>query len=100
MLGHREQSADEYLQILRRRKWWVIIPAVVGPLIAFCVSLYLPNRYISKTVVLVEHQKVPDFYVTPVVTEMINARLATMQEQILSRSRLQPIIDRFGLYRE
>ena len=100
MLGHREQSVDEYISILRRRKWWIIIPALVFPILAVGVSLKLPNRYVSKTVVLVEHQKVPDSYVTPVVTEVINARLATMQEQILSRTRLQPIIERFGLYRE
>ncbi len=100
MLGHREQSIDEYISILRRRKWWIIIPALVVPILAVGVSLKLSNRFVSKTVVLVEHQKVPDFYVTPVVTDAINARLATMQEQILSRTRLQPIIERFGLYRE
>ena len=100
MLGHREQSIDEYISIVRRRKWWIIIPALVFPILAVGVSLKLPNRYVSQTLVLVEHQKVPDSYVTPVVTELINARLATMQEQILSRTRLQPIIDRFGLYRE
>ena len=71
MLGHREQSIDEYLMILRRRMWWIIIPALLGPLMAVGVSLKLPNRYVSQTVVLVEHQKVPDSYVTPVVTEVI-----------------------------
>jgi polysaccharide chain length determinant protein (PEP-CTERM system associated) len=98
MLGHRELSVDDYLSILRRRKWWVLVPAIIAPLLALGISLRLPNRYVSQTLVLVEHQKVPDSYVTPVVTEMINARLATMQEQILSRTRLQPIIDRFGLF--
>ncbi len=98
MLGHRELSFDDYVSILRRRKWWIIVPAIIAPLLALGISLRLPNRYISQTLVLVEHQKVPDSYVTPVVTEMINARLATMQEQILSRTRLQPIIDRFGLF--
>ncbi len=89
---------DEYLQIARRRMWWIIVPALVAPLVAVGISLKLPNRYTSQTLVLVEHQKVPDAYVQPVVTEVLNARLATMQEQILSRSRLQPVIERFGLF--
>jgi polysaccharide chain length determinant protein (PEP-CTERM system associated) len=93
-------GADEYLRMLRRRMWWIIIPTIVAPLVAVGISLKLPNRYTSQTLVLVEHQKVPDQYVTPVVTEVLNARLATMQEQILSRTRLQPLIERFGLYQD
>jgi polysaccharide chain length determinant protein (PEP-CTERM system associated) len=100
MLGHRDLSVDEYMQMLRRRLWWIVVPAVLAPLIAVGVSLRLPNRFTSQTLVLVERQKVPDTYVTPVVSEVLNARLATMQEQILSRTRLQPVIDRFGLFTE
>jgi len=100
MLGHRELGFEDYVSILRRRKWWIIIPAILAPIITYAVSLRLQNRFTSQTLVLVEHQKVPDQYVTPVVTEMIQARLATMQEQILSRSRLQPIVERFGLFQD
>jgi polysaccharide chain length determinant protein (PEP-CTERM system associated) len=49
--------------------------------------------------VLVEQQKVPDSYVKSVVTGDIGQRLGTMQEQILSRTRLQPIIEKFGLFK-
>jgi polysaccharide chain length determinant protein (PEP-CTERM system associated) len=36
--------------------------------------------------------------VTPVVTEDLGERLASMREQILSRSRIEPIIVKFNLY--
>jgi len=36
--------------------------------------------------------------VKPVVTMDLNRRLASMQEQVLSRTRLQPIIEKFSLY--
>ena len=52
----------------------------------------------SQTLVLIEQQKVPEDYVKPVVAEDLGARLASMKEQILSRSRIQPIIERFDLY--
>jgi polysaccharide chain length determinant protein (PEP-CTERM system associated) len=35
-----------------------------------------------------------------VVTDDLVQRLTTMQEQILSRTRLQPIIEKFGLYKQ
>lgn len=100
MLGHRQLELDDYFAILRRRVWWIVVPAVVVPILTYLVSLKLPNRYRSQTVVLIVQQKVPDNYVKSVIGEDLNARLATMQEQILSRSRLQPIIERFRLYQQ
>jgi len=100
MLGHRDLTVDDYISILRRRKWLIIVPVLLGPIIAYGISLKLPSQYTSQTLVLVEQQKVPGSYVEAVVTEDLNARLATMQEQILSRTRLQPTIERFQLYRQ
>ncbi len=94
----RQLTVGEYLAILRRRIWWIIVPAVLGPIIGYGISLKLPSRYTSQTLVLVEEQKVPESFVKPVITDLLEQRLATMQEQILSRSRLQPIVERFGLY--
>jgi len=98
MIGDRELSFEQYIEILKRRMWWIIIPVVMTPLLAYFGSQLIPNRYTSTTLVLVEQQKVPDNFVKPVVTEELNERLATMQEQILSRTRLQPLIERFGLF--
>jgi polysaccharide chain length determinant protein (PEP-CTERM system associated) len=48
--------------------------------------------------VLVEQPTVPSDYVKPVITTEINERLASMREEILSRSRLEPIIHQYNLY--
>lgn len=98
MLGHRPLTREDYLTILKRRSWIVAIPAIVFPVIAFAASYLLSPQYISQTLVLIEQQKVPEKYVMPVVTEDLNGRLASMKEQILSRSRLQPIIEKYNLY--
>jgi polysaccharide chain length determinant protein (PEP-CTERM system associated) len=100
MLGHRDLSLDDYLAILRRRLYIILIPAIIAPVAAYLISLTFPNEYTSQTLVLVEQQKVPDSFVKPVVSEDLAQRLGTMQEQILSRTRLQPIIERFGLFKE
>lgn len=98
MIGNKELGLSDYLAILRRRFWLVLVPVMVMPVAAYFVSLRIPNRYTSQTLVLVEQQKVPDSFVKPVVSEDLNQRLATMQEQILSRTRLEPIIQKYGLY--
>ncbi len=98
MLGHRVLTPEDYVAILKRRGWIVAIPVVLFPILAFAVTFLLAPQYISQTLVLIEQQKVPDDYVKPVVTSDLDARLASMKEQILSRSRIEPIVERFGLY--
>lgn len=98
MLGHRKLSAEDYIRILKRRWPIILLPILLGPLVLFGISFLIKPEYQSQTLVLIEQQKVPDEYVKPVVAEDIDARLASMKEQILSRSRIQPLIDQFNLY--
>jgi polysaccharide chain length determinant protein (PEP-CTERM system associated) len=98
MLGHRALTLQDYTTILKRRWWIIAIPAIIFPIVAFGITFMVQPVYLSRTLVLVEQQKVPETYVKAVVTEDLNGRLATMREQILSRSRLQPIIERFNLF--
>jgi polysaccharide chain length determinant protein (PEP-CTERM system associated) len=64
----------------------------------YLATLVLPKKYTSSTLVVVERPTVPTKLVKPVVTDDLNHRLASMQEQVLSRSRLQPIIEQIHLY--
>lgn len=100
MIGREDLTLNDYLVILRRRLWVLMIPAVLGAGLAYGASQLVTERYTSQTLVLVEQQKVPESYVRSVVTDELNTRLGTMQEQILSRTRLQPIIQRFGLFKD
>jgi polysaccharide chain length determinant protein (PEP-CTERM system associated) len=95
-----ELTIEDYKEILRRRIWVLVIPTVICAIGAYVVSIFLPSRYTSETVVLVEQPTVPENIVKPVVGGDVNQRLVTMQEQILSRTRLQQIIDKFGLYKD
>ena len=98
MLGHRELTMRDYADILKRRFWLILAAAVLFLGIGLGISYDLPPQYMSQTLVLIEQQKVPEDYVKPVVNEDLNGRLASMREQILSRSRIEPIITRFDLY--
>src|ERR1700723_2212790 len=97
MLGHRALTMQDYTVILKRRWWIIAIPAIIFPIVGYAITFLVQPQYVSQTLVLVEQQKVPDTYVKPVITEDLNGRLASMREQIQSRSRLQPIIERFNL---
>src|SRR5258708_757589 len=98
MIRDGEITVSEASRILRRY-WWILPLTIVGcGTLGLLAALALPKKYTSETVVLVAQPTVPIDYVKPVVSDDLNRRLASMQEQILSRTRLQPIIEKFGLY--
>ena len=98
MLGHRELTIEDYAGILKRRFWLILISTITLLAVGVGVSHIIPPQYESQTLVLIEQQKVPEDYVKPVIDENLGERLASMKEQILSRSRIEPIIERFNLY--
>jgi polysaccharide chain length determinant protein (PEP-CTERM system associated) len=97
MIENRELNVDDYLAMLRRRLKVILIPALLAPLAGFLISFAFSPKYTSRSLVMVDEQKVPEGYVKPVVTEDLSQRIASMQQQVLSRNRLTPMIDRFGL---
>jgi len=97
MIENRELTVDDYLVILRRRMKLILVPMVLAPIAGFLVSYAFPPKYTSTALVQVEEQQVPGEYVKPVVTEDLAQRVATLQQQVLSRNKLQPMIDRLDL---
>lgn len=82
-----------------RRYWWILLITIPMCIAASAVAVkVLPKKYISQTVVLVDPPAISAEIVKPVVPENLGPQLASMQQQILSRTRLEPVIEKFGLY--
>jgi polysaccharide chain length determinant protein (PEP-CTERM system associated) len=100
MLPGKKYTPEDFAQIAWARKWFIIIPTLVIGSGVFAWSYSLPNRYRSETTILVIPQRVPETYVRSTVTAEVSERLTTISQQILSRTRLERIIDEFKLYPE
>jgi len=87
-------------QIALRRKWLIVLPALAVGALAALVIYRLPNLYKSETLILVVPQRVPESYVKSTVTARIEDRLQAISQQILSRTRLEQVINDFNLYAE
>lgn len=97
-----EQSSGLDLQsiwsLVRRHRWHFAVPAFVAWAAIWTVSWFLPAVYRSGTLILVQPQRVPQQYVVPNVGGDIQDQLQSMTQQILSRTRLLHIVEKFNLY--
>src|ERR1700758_4157715 len=84
--------------IARRRIWFFLTPFFVGWALVWGAGWLLPSRYRSTTLILVEQPAVPQQFVVPNVGGDLQERLQNITQQILSRVKLQSIIERFDLY--
>ena len=93
-----DMETSDYLEILRRRKWYITFSIL---LILFGASVYCvvsPEKYKASTTILVIPQKVPEGYVRSTIGSRLDDRLFTIWQQILSRTRLLAVMEELDLY--
>src|SRR5580693_10420478 len=88
---------DYCLSVVRRRHIHFLLPLFLGWIVVWGASWFLPVRYKSGTLILVEQPTMPKNYVEPNVTDDLQERLQSISQQILSRTRLLLIIDKLHL---
>lgn len=86
-----------YNIVCRRRRTMFLALTLVW-LIACILAWALPPRYMSQSTILIQQPQVPQQYVLPNVVLDIQTHVQTLTQEILSRTRLQRIIDDFHLY--
>ncbi|MBU0965452.1 MAG: chain-length determining protein [Proteobacteria bacterium] len=99
-MEEHEMSPNDYVAVLKRRKWSLVLPAVLVMLISAAVALILPPVYKSVSTILIEEQEIPANFVTSTVTSYAEQRLQSIHQRIMSTSRLLEIITRLDLYKD
>jgi succinoglycan biosynthesis transport protein ExoP len=94
----KEFGLDTLLAVWSRRRWFAILAFAAPMSAAVSLIAFLPNIYRSTATVLVDRQQIPEAFVRSTVTSALETRLHTISQEILSRSRLEALINRFDLY--
>src|SRR5262245_33099357 len=98
MLPGKTYTPEDVLRIARKRVWFVLLPTA---LIAAGTAIWartLPDLFSSNTTIVVSPQNLPESFVRNTVTFRLEDRLPAMAQEILSRPRLEEIINKFDLY--
>jgi polysaccharide chain length determinant protein (PEP-CTERM system associated) len=89
---------QEYLEVPLRHPLLVVGPTILTLVLSVIFALTLPERYGSSTLILVEAEAVPDTFVAKMTTDTIGRRLQTVRQEVLSRTRLEQVINELDPY--
>ena len=89
----KSYSIDEYIEILLRRIWYVVIPFLIIIFGVTCYVIFAPRQYKASTLIIVSPQRVPEAYIQATVTSKIEERLHAIADEVMSRTRLEGIIN-------
>lgn len=96
----RQLGLGELLRVAYQRRWWLVVPVLLGATGGLVAHQTLPPSYRASTLIMAEGARVPHEYVKPTVTSNAAERLKTVEQIVTSRDVLVPMIDGLGLYRQ
>lgn len=95
----RQRKPSEYIRILQRRKWLVILPVIAITTAVAWVVYRLPNIYESTTLIVVRPSTLPTGVVPAMNEDSLTRQLTSITQVVTSRSSLEPLVDKYELYR-
>jgi len=101
MLPHQSKptrTLEDYGTIAWRRRWWLVVPLILGWGFVVVSGRFMSPRYRSEAVILIEQQRASEQFVLPNIAIDLQARLQNITQQILSRTKLLEITGRLHLY--
>jgi polysaccharide biosynthesis transport protein len=91
--AHEEQglSLADYFEILKRRRWLLIIPGILVFTVVAVVAALLPSKYESRATILIEQPDIQADLVRTTVSGYSHQQLQVIGQRVLSRTRLQEL---------
>ena len=85
---------------MRRRKWLIILPTLAMGFAISYVIYRLPDIYESTTLIVVKPSTLPNSVVPTIEEETLTRELASISQVVTSRSSLQPLVEKYDLYKD
>jgi len=94
----RQRSPSEYLKVIKRRLWVIILPALAVTLAVAWVVYRLPNVYESSTLIVVKPSTLPTAVVPQITEDGLTRQLTSIAQVVTSRSSLEPLVNKYQVY--
>ena len=88
----------DYGKLFLRRKWMIVFSFLVILFAAIVYCVATPELYKSSTTILIIPQSVPQDYVRSTVSVKVEQQLATIKQQVMSRTTLMKVMEELRLF--
>ena len=95
----RQRRPGELLGIIKRQKWLIILPMITLTAAIGYVVYKLPSIYESTSLLTVKPPTISSQLVASLSKEDLSQRLTTINQEVLSRSSLEPMVQKYDLYK-
>jgi len=95
----RQRSPGEYAKIAWKRMWLIILPAIAIAAAVAWVVIQLPDLYESSTLIVVKPSTLPNSVVPTITEDSLTREINSIAQVVTSRSSLEPLIEKYGLYK-
>jgi polysaccharide chain length determinant protein (PEP-CTERM system associated) len=95
----RQRRPGEYLKLIRRRKWLIILPIIAVTSAVSWVVYRLPDVYESVTLIVVKPSTLPTGVVPTITEDSLTRQLTGIAQVVTSRSSLEPLVNQYDLYK-
>ena len=85
----------DYMALIVRRKWWIIVPFLAFSCLVGLFASVLPSMYVSDTLILIQKREMPEEFVKDLIRGTTDERLSAIQQTVLSRTILSQILNQF-----
>src|SRR5690348_1757928 len=96
-VSRRPPDIEDYIDMLRRYRSWIIGPMFAGLVVSVVVAFLWPDTYVSQAVMRITPQQIPDRLVPSVLNSQMAERIGQMETEIRSRTVLSEIIQKPSL---
>src|SRR5688572_7326576 len=96
----RKRTTGEYLEILKRSKWEIGLPTATFLIAVSWVVWHMPSMYLSTALLTLQNPTISEKVAPSLTDDDLSKRVQTMSQGILSRSSLEPLVQKYGLFSE
>ena len=94
------KGLGDYLDIIRRHRYWAVIPAIILIALSGLVSYLLPATYKSEGLILIESQEIPSDLIRSTVTSYADQRIEVIKQRIMTTTKVMALVEKYNLYPE
>lgn len=96
----RQRKPGELIGMLKRHKWLIVLPMITLTAAIGYVVYKLPSIYESTSLLTVKPPTISSNLVQSLSNEDLSQRLSTINQEVLSRSSLEPMVQKYDLYKQ